>query len=124
MQASTFVTATPLDIRDLPDFAARLSHTDAAHPDLVRLITWQRLERGADPPHEYAMTNIQQRIEASGQHDGLVPDRLDPGVLFALIIHIAAFWEVMSPDILGAVKVDDPEQRCAIVRNGVAAMLS
>src|ERR1700757_4542060 len=37
------VAATPFDVRALPDFAARLSHTFAERPELVRLITWQRL---------------------------------------------------------------------------------
>jgi hypothetical protein len=44
------VEGTPLDFADLPGYAARLADTYAEHPDILRLVTWQRLERGNDPP--------------------------------------------------------------------------
>src|SRR5262249_28684248 len=37
------VAAVPNDVDDLADYAVRLSQTYAEHPDIVRLITWQRL---------------------------------------------------------------------------------
>lgn len=35
----------PIDVDDLPGYGARLADSYAAHPDIARLITWQRLER-------------------------------------------------------------------------------
>jgi len=120
------VAAAPLDVDDLPGFAARLSDTYAARPELIRLITWQRLERGGDPPHEFAVASIQHNVDAiaKAQKDKVIPDRLDAGVLYALIIHAAALWGMTSPDVLAVVDVRDPDQRREIVRSTVAALLT
>ena len=59
------VTAeTPIDVDDLPGYAARLADGYAQHPDISRLITWQRLERGDDPPHAYAVESTQSKADA------------------------------------------------------------
>ena len=120
------VEAAALDVRDLPGFAARLSKTYAEHPELIRLISWQRLERGDDSPHSYAVKSTRSNVEAiaKAQSDGLVPKRFDAGVLFGLIIHIAALWGLSSPDVLAVVAVADPERRNQIVRSTVAALLA
>jgi AcrR family transcriptional regulator len=119
------VEATPLDVSDLSGFAARLSQTYADHPELVRLITWQRLERGDDPPHAYAVQSTKGNVDAiaRAQADGLVPDRFEARVLFALIIHLAALWGMSSPDVLTVVNLESPQGRREIVRTAVAAML-
>ena len=120
------IKAAPIDPDDLAGFAARLAETYAADPDLTRLITWQRLERGGDPPHDYAVHSTQGYIDAiaRAQAGGAVPDRLDAPVLFALIIHIAALWEMTSPDVLAAVKPRTTGERQDIVRSAVAALLA
>jgi AcrR family transcriptional regulator len=120
------VQAAPIDVEDLPGFAARLSETYAEHPDLMRLITWEHLERGKDPPHVYAVQDTQGRVDAiaDAQAKGLVPDRFEAPVLFALIIHIAALWGMSSPDVLAVVNVNDPDQRRQIVEQAVATLLA
>jgi len=120
------VEAAPLDVDDLPGFAARLSRTYAQRPELIRLITWQRLERGDDPPHEFAVKSIQNNVDAiaKAQADGRIPDRWDSRVLFAQIIHTAALWGMTSPDVLTVVDVQDPERRSEIVRAATAALLA
>lgn len=120
------VTAAPLDARDLPGFAAGLCEIYEQHPDLVRLITWQRLERGDDARHEAAVTASQTRADliAQAQADGSVSDRFDSRVLFALVIHIAAVWGMTSPDVAAVVNVLDPDVRRETVRRAVAAILA
>jgi len=120
------VVAAPIDVADLPDFAARLSETYADDPELVRLITWQRLERGQDPPHDYAVQSTQANVDAiaTAQADGLVSDRFEAHVLFALIIHLAALWGMTSPDVLAVVNLSDQEHRREIVRTAVATLLA
>ena len=120
------VQTAPIDVEDLPEFAARLSETYAEHPDLMRLITWEHLERGADPPHAYAVQDTQSRVDriADAQAKGLVPDRFPAPVLFALIIHIAALWGMSSPNVLAVVNVNDPDQRRQIVEQAVATLLA
>jgi AcrR family transcriptional regulator len=119
------VEAAPSDVHDLPGFAARLSETYAEHPDLIRLITWRQLERGMEP-HEYALQSTRTYVDAiaTAQADGLIPDRFEPGVLFALIIHIAALWGMSSDEALALVEVDQPTQRREVVRSAVAALLT
>jgi AcrR family transcriptional regulator len=120
------VEATPIDVEDLAAFGARIGDTFAEHPDMIRLITWQRLERGDDPPNAYAVEDIQRRIDAvaKAQADGLISRRFEAPVLFALIIHTAALWGISSPDVLSVVNLTDTEQRRDIVRSAVAALLA
>jgi AcrR family transcriptional regulator len=120
------VAAAPIDVEDLPGFAAQLCATYAEDPDLIRLITWQQLERGDDPPHKYAVESTQGNIDAiaKAQADGVVSDRFNPRVLFALIVHIAALWGMSSPDVLAVVKLKDPKKRRQVVQEAVAALLA
>lgn len=118
--------AVPLDVEDLPAFASRLADTYARHPQLVRLISWQRLERGEDPPHPHAVADIGGRVRAiaDAQAAGSVSRRFDAPVLFALLIHIAALWGTTSPDVLAVVRVSSGRQRREIVRRAVNALLA
>jgi AcrR family transcriptional regulator len=119
------VDGVPLDAGDLPEYAARLSQAYADNPELARLITWQRLERGQDPPNAYAMQSLRGNFDAiaKAQADGLVSDRFKPDVLFALILHIAALWAFHTPDVLAIVNLTDAHQRREIVKSSVAALL-
>ncbi len=116
----------PLDVEDLPGFAASLAETYTRHAELIRLITWQRLERDGDPPHPYAVQDIERRISAiaDAQAAGVLSSRFDPPVLFALVLQIAALWGTMSPDVLAVVRVSSAEQRREIVREAVDALLT
>jgi AcrR family transcriptional regulator len=113
--------AAALDVTDLAGFAVRLSDTYAEHPYLIRLITWQRLERADDPPHRFAMTSIQNHIDAiaNAQADGVVPDRFNARFLYALLLHVAALWAMTSPDVLAVVDINDPEERRQLVQAAV-----
>jgi AcrR family transcriptional regulator len=118
--------AVPLDVEDLPGFASHLADTYARHPELIRLISWQRLERGADPPHPHAVQDIRSRIRAiaDAQTAGLVPKRFNAPVLFAVITHVAELWGTASPDVLAVIRISSPKQRREIVRQAVEAILA
>jgi AcrR family transcriptional regulator len=120
------VDAVSFDVEDLPGFASRVAETYARHPELVRLITWQRLERGDDPPHPRAVNDIESRVSAvaDAQRAGLISSRFEPPVLFALIVHVAALWGTTSPDVLAVVQVSSAKQRREIVRRAVEALLA
>ena len=120
------VEAAPIDVEDLAGFAERLAATYAQHPDLVRLITWQRLERGGDPTHAHAVHSTQGNVDVitRAQAAGLVTDRFEAGVLFALVIHIAALWGMSSPDVLAVVGLADADKRLEVVREAAAALLA
>jgi AcrR family transcriptional regulator len=118
------VDEAPVD--DLPGYAARLADGYAEHPDITRLITWQRLERGDDPPHAFAVESTSGKADAiaTAQADGRLSSRLEPRVLLGLIIHLAAFWTMSSPDVLAVMDVTGAKKRRRIVRDAVASLLA
>lgn len=120
------VEEAPLDTSKLPDYAAQLSDGYANHPELARIITWQRLERGTDPPHAFAVRSTQSKVDAiaAAQAEGTVPARFEPRALLALILNLAALWITMSPDVLAVVEITDPDQRREIVRDATARLLA
>jgi AcrR family transcriptional regulator len=115
-----------IDVDDLPGYAARLSDGYAEHPDIARLITWQRLERGDDPPHAFAVESTKSKVDAiaKAQAEGRLSSRFEPRVLFGLIIHLAAFWIMSSPDVLAVMDVTGANKRRRIVRDAAASLLA
>jgi AcrR family transcriptional regulator len=103
------VVDMPVDTHDLPGYAVRLADVYAANPEIQRLVTWKRLERGQDPPHAFAAERTLPVIDAI--------------VLFGLILSIAAMWQTHSPDFLSVVGVSDPKRRREIVREAVERLL-
>ncbi|MEY9928863.1 AcrR family transcriptional regulator [Catenulispora sp. GP43] len=125
------VEGLPLDVEDLPGAAALLCDAYVDHPELSRLITWRRLERleHEDPAAPAAPApmahDVQGRIALIEQalRNGVIGGRFDADVLFALILHVAAFWEFTSPDVMASVSVTDREGRREVVRSVTAALL-
>jgi AcrR family transcriptional regulator len=120
------VDGLPLDVDDLPGLAVMLCDIYAEHPDLPRLITWQRLERGDAAPNEIAAEDSRQRVALIGQalSDGVITSRFPADVLFALILHMAAFWEFTSPDVMRVMNEAGRDQRREVVRAMVEAVLT
>jgi AcrR family transcriptional regulator len=116
---------TPIDVDDLPGYAARLSDSYAANPEIHRLVTWRRLERGHEPPLPSVVESSRPTIEeiAKAQASGTVADRFDAPVLFGLIVSIAAMWQTHSPEFPSVVGVSDPKRRREIVRDAVECLL-
>jgi AcrR family transcriptional regulator len=120
------VDGLPLVLEDLPGVAVMLCDIYSAYPDLPRLITWQRLERAGVGPNPVAGRDVRERIGIINQAlaDGVIRSSLSGDVLFALILHMAAFWEFTSPDVAAELTVGDQEQRREVVRSVVAALVS
>jgi AcrR family transcriptional regulator len=116
----------PIDVDDLPGYAARLSDWYAEHPEIPRLISWQRLERSDDSPHAYAVASTQDKAGdiAMAQADGRVSDRYDAGVLLGLIIHLAAFWTTSNPDVLAVMDTSNAKRRREVVRDAVGRLVT
>ena len=92
------IESTPIDATDLAGYAARLADTYRQHPEIRRLVSWRRLERGHEGPHLFAVQNAKATVDAiaKAQADGTVSDHFEPGVLLALIINIASLWTTSS----------------------------
>ncbi len=87
------VNGVPIDVDDLPGYAARLSAMYRKSPDVLRLATWQRLERGEEnvPAAVEATRHKVSEIERA-QADGRLTARYPAEVLLAAVLHIAELW--------------------------------
>lgn len=120
------IESTPIDATDLSGYAARLADTYTQHPEIRRLVSWRRLERGHDGPHAFAVQNTKATVDAiaKAQADGAVSDHFEPGVLLALIINIASLWTTSSSlEVLTVADVSDPELQREIIRDAVESLL-
>ncbi|MFI9385955.1 TetR family transcriptional regulator [Kutzneria sp. NPDC052558] len=89
----TIVSTVPIDADDLPGYAARLYDSHQANPEVARLVTWYRLERGeAALATPLAVKSTDAKVDAvrAAQAAGTVSDRFTAEELVALIQHIAA----------------------------------
>jgi AcrR family transcriptional regulator len=116
-----FTNAVPFDAGDIAGWAAGLYDEMLRRPDLVRLITWLRLERrpaglitGA-VGHEPKLTDI-ARAQAAGR---LRPG--DPFDLLTLVIAMACAWSPASG--IYTATADEPaadhDRRRALLRESV-----
>ena len=96
------VADTPFDVHDLPGYAARLAALYEQHPEILRMSTWQRLERPAEVTNPLAEGSIRNKIKIirHAQQDGALSDHYPPEVLLALVLNIAATWASAGPEVL------------------------
>jgi AcrR family transcriptional regulator len=106
-QRDRLMSAVPMDPRDMPGWAVGMYDANLRHPQLIRLMTWLRLERrpngrlsdGAeDGPKLAAIAQTQ----AAGHLC-----RCDPSDLIAMVIAMACAWSPASGYY--AATADDPE---------------
>ncbi|HEX3779811.1 MAG TPA: TetR family transcriptional regulator [Pseudonocardiaceae bacterium] len=99
------VTAIPLDVHDLPGYAAKLAELYDRHPEIIRMATWQRRERSADAPAPLTIDSLRGKIDAiaTAQADNTLPSHYPAGVLLALVLHLATAWVSVGPEFSAAV---------------------
>jgi len=89
------VGAVPVDADDLPGYAARLFDYHLDHPELLRLVTWARLEGRTTPSTQAQRTASYQRradtIERA-QQAGTVTDALSASQIVDMIESLAVGW--------------------------------
>ena len=116
----------PFDPDDLPGYAGRLVGLHERRPEIIRICTWQRLERshGEPSPLGVAFARSQVKVIAEAQEAGRLPAHFAPGFLLGLVLHIATGWAVVSPEYAAAIDVPDPAERICHVENAVRALLA
>jgi AcrR family transcriptional regulator len=101
--AAEAVGAVPIEADNLPAYAARLFDYHLDHPDLLRLVTWARLE-GRTTPSTQAQrtTSYRRRAEAikQAQQDGKVNDALSAAHILDLIESLAVGWTTAARGLL------------------------
>lgn len=120
------VEGIPLDVEDLPGYAERLCRGYAEHPDVLRLSSWHRLERGDSPLVQAALDANRAKIAqvAAAQAGGLLPDRFEAGVLLALVLQVAATWGDLPDELAEAVGERPADARASAVAEAVRALLA
>jgi AcrR family transcriptional regulator len=115
----------PFDPYDLPGYAGRLVRLHERRSEIMRICTWQRLERSAGDPNPLGVAFARNQIEviAEAQQAGKLATRFAPGFLLGLVLHVATGWAVVSPEYATAIDVPDLDERVRHIENAVRALL-
>ena len=117
--------AVPLTADDLPGYAARLYDSYVRRPELLRLATWNRLER---VPTGDLFAGFEGRDEnklraiADAQGEGLIDPALAPYEVFCLVTAIAMTWSPVN--VTYAASLEDEESEHARRRSLIAETVS
>jgi AcrR family transcriptional regulator len=124
--AIQMATEVPFDPYDLPGYAGRLVRLHDRRPEIMRLVTWQRLERSGGEPNPLAVAAVRSQVDAIAdvQKAGKLPAHFPPGVIFGLVLHIAAGWTTVNPEFEAAIGVPDLDERVRHVENAIRTLLS
>jgi AcrR family transcriptional regulator len=116
----------PFDAYDLPGYAARLVRLHERQPEIMRLCTWQRLERTEAEPNPAGVGYARAQIDAiaQAQKTGDLPAHFHPGFLLGLVLHLATGWVPVSPEFEAAINVPASEERARHVENAIRNLLS
>ncbi|MEU8701386.1 TetR family transcriptional regulator [Streptomyces sp. NPDC048680] len=92
-QVAGILDAAPLTAEDLPGYAVRLYDAYLAHPQLVRLATWARLER-TPAGHLFSEADESPKIEAitRAQDAGHIDPDLPAADVHSMVISMAMTW--------------------------------
>ncbi|MFI6700810.1 TetR family transcriptional regulator [Streptomyces sp. NPDC050509] len=124
VHADAVVDAAPFTADDLPGYALGLYDACVRRPELVRLVTWARLEgvstekRGINTPAGAAKL----RAIGEAQRDGLVLASIAPQDVLALLMSMAMTWS--SAGLSGAAAEDAPPAEHERRRRALAEAVS
>jgi AcrR family transcriptional regulator len=115
----------PFDPYDLPGYAGRLVRLHECRPEIMRICTWQRLERSGRGlnPLGVAFARGQVEMIAEAQQAGKLDAHFAPGFLLGLVLHIATGWAVVSPEYAAAINVPDLDDRVRHIEDAVRVLL-
>jgi AcrR family transcriptional regulator len=83
---------------DLPGYAARVFDWAMAHPDIVRLMAWYKLEKNTDIFVERVAVQERKINELKrAQNDGLIGTTFPPDFLLSAIMTLATAWSGINP---------------------------
>jgi len=121
------IRALPMDPLDLPGYAARLFDRYEQQPELRRIATWRRLERGAPHPQlDRLVENNRTDIAAiaQAQKDGHLSSRFGAVELLTMVISLAAMWMSQTPELTQELQQVTRARRRLVVIDAIAAILA
>src|SRR5262249_50802167 len=112
---------------DLPGYAGRLFDSYERQPELRRIATWRRLERGAPHPERDILAENNRLDLAAIEHaqdEGCLTRYFAPVELLTLVLAIAAMWMSQTPELTRATYRLSRQRRRAVVVDAVRAILA
>ncbi|MBC7304017.1 MAG: TetR family transcriptional regulator [Nocardia sp.] len=99
------LNSVPFTADNLPEYAGRLFDYCQAHPDVIRLATWHRLERGDENP---AGATREAKLEAlaAAQKANNIGSGFSPTALLTLVLSIALAWNPSNAAGMSASETD------------------
>jgi AcrR family transcriptional regulator len=113
----------PIDVLDLPEYAARLFDHYREHPEMMRLVTWARLER---KPEAIAVKPVLEsykgKVEAieQAQQEGSISNYFPPAVLLELIM---ALTQTRADFTIDTCDLDEPARRRRAIKDAVTILV-
>ncbi|WP_194814479.1 TetR family transcriptional regulator [Nocardia sp. XZ_19_385] len=87
------LNSVPFTPDNLPEYAGRLFDYCRQHPEVIRLATWHRLERGdQDPAVASPARDAKLEALAAAQKEGGIGSDFSPAALLTLVLSIALAW--------------------------------
>lgn len=109
------IAAVPFDAGDLPGYAASLSAMFAKDKNIVRIITWHRLERlTPEPPAVGKIRRAKIAAVKKAQRAGLVTDVLPAATLLILVSQLA-MTGALAPEFPGDTATAEAVKQADIV---------
>ncbi|MEV0080467.1 TetR family transcriptional regulator [Nocardia neocaledoniensis] len=108
--------SVPFTPDNLPEYAGRLFDYSRQHPEVTRLATWHRLERGGQEsaalssPREAKLAAL-----AAVQQADNIGEAFSPAALLTLVLSIALAWDPSNAVDMPATTESDEGRRRAIV---------
>lgn len=117
------VTDIPIDATDLPEYAARLADQYTRYPEVVRLMAWDRLERGGEGARLPVVVAAREHKVAAvrrAQETGQIGDHVPPELVLDLIYAIATMrFDAIAP----ASGAPAPEVRRGAIKEAVTRLI-
>jgi AcrR family transcriptional regulator len=123
-QLQQVMDRTSLDPADLPGYVGELFDFYIAHPEMLRLVGWGRLEPNETLAGMGAAGQASLRAKlatiAQGQADGILDDAFEPIDVLLLLVHLSMGWS-MAVEFHQLEEAADPD---VIARRRAAAVLA
>ena len=117
------VDDVPIDVDDLPGYAASLSDQYRRYPEVGRIAAWDRLERGGEGIRNPTIVAANRdKVEAvrQAQAAGRIANHYPPEVLLEVLFAIAAAsFDGVAPDT----EPPDPDQRRQLIRDTISRLI-
>jgi AcrR family transcriptional regulator len=111
-QLRRIVDVVPFDATDLPGYAVRLYDSYLREPELIRLSSWNRLERVPTGDllrgHRH-LADPKLDAVAAAQAAGLVVADVEPAQVYALVIALAGAWSPVSGTFTASAEDDEAD---------------